>query len=86
MKKTSRFLAILLVVAMMASFTAAFAMDKGQHKQFKTYTCIGDSIAAGYTLSGERDNFFRVRVRMTLTFPCESPYSAAISAMLSVKK
>ena len=52
MKKISRFLAILLVVAMMASFTAAFAMDKGQHKQFKTYTCIGDSIAAGYTVDG----------------------------------
>ncbi|MBQ6402650.1 MAG: hypothetical protein IJI27_01975, partial [Oscillospiraceae bacterium] len=52
MKKSSRILAILLVVAMMASFTAAFAMDKGQHKQFKTYTCIGDSIAAGYTVDG----------------------------------
>ena len=52
MKKTSKFLAILLVVAMMASLCTAFAMDKGQHKQFKTYTCIGDSIAAGYTVDG----------------------------------
>ena len=52
MKKTSRILAILLVVALMASLCTAFAMDKGQHKQFKTYTCIGDSIAAGYTVDG----------------------------------
>ena len=49
MKKFSRFLAILLVVAMVASFSSALALDKYQYTKYRQYLCIGDSVAAGYT-------------------------------------
>ena len=59
-----RMLALLLAVVMVFSAlsVSAFAANRENVKQYGTYMCIGDSIAAGYTLSGERDNFFRVRV------------------------
>ena len=63
MKKLSRFLAILLVLAMVASFSSALALDKYQYTKYKQYLCIGDSVAAGYTYSGSWDNYGFTRVR-----------------------
>ncbi|MBQ6402424.1 MAG: hypothetical protein IJI27_00830, partial [Oscillospiraceae bacterium] len=63
MKKISRFLAILLVAAMVASFSSALALDKYQYTKYKQYLCIGDSVAAGYTYSGSWDNYGFTRVR-----------------------
>ena len=63
MKKTSRILSLILVVAMLMSVSSAFAvMPKNQHKQYKTYTCVGDSIAAGYSVDGTGEATGLVRV------------------------
>ena len=50
MKKTSRFLTLLLIAAMMVSVLAvgASAATPENVKHYGTYLCLGDSIAAGY--------------------------------------
>lgn len=58
------FLAFVLICSMafclLCPAVGAANRDNVQH--YDTYMCIGDSIAAGYTVSGEQGNYYRVRV------------------------
>lgn len=52
MKMMKRILLALTAVAMMVTLltTSAFALGTRSGKSYKTYTCFGDSVAAGYSL------------------------------------
>ena len=58
------FLSLLLIcslaICLLCPTVAAATRENVQ--QYDAYMCIGDSIAAGYTVSGEEGNFYRVRV------------------------
>ena len=57
MKHFRKGICLILVVMMLASLTSAFATDPKDYTYscysgYKTYMCVGDSIAAGYTVTG----------------------------------
>ena len=62
--RASRAVSLLLAVLMLLTVLTApaAAANRSNVKHYDTYMCIGDSIAAGYTVSGEQGNFYRTRV------------------------
>ena len=51
-KTTKKIVAVLMLVAVMVSAlsVSALAADRSNVKQYKTYVCLGDSVASGFGL------------------------------------
>ena len=61
---TRRIMTLLLAVVMLFGtlMTTADAADRTNVRHYDTYMCIGDSIAAGFYIDGQRAGYYRTRM------------------------
>ena len=78
---TRRIMTLLLAVVMLFGtlMTTADAANRDNVQHYDTYMCIGDSIAAGFYIDGQRAGYYRTRHIMTSlpTPPTQSSTSSA---------